>query len=825
MIMFHLTSELKAWWRSEARQPLVFTLKILGFLIGFVGAILLLGYVNFESSYDSWNPNADRLVRAVEVRSADGAKSVELPYPFAQAAEDSIPQIKAATRVQSVRVMIQHGADKFNEVIYFVDPSFSTMFDIKYLSGTAPLSRPFSVVLSESAARKYFGRTDVVGQTLLLGGERPITVTAVMHDWPVKSHLHPDFLLPLESFFQMIQEKANVPRDAVTRWNNCHCYDTYMLLDKPSDFGRVNGQMNNLLIRSQGQKYATEHPVSLQRMTDAYLGSEHIASYLDHARKGDPTQLTILSGIAFILLLTSAINFANFSMAQSTLRAREVAIRRVLGASRAAIARRLLAEAFAMSFVALLVSYGIALLAAERVGAFLERDLHASDFLQPTAIAEMLVAAALTSLVAGAFAAATLSQTQPALLLRSGIGAQSRTFSTSHVRQALVLAQFLLSSALIISAIGMYEQIYYIQTQPKGYFADNKIIVNAEGSHQAFEELKSKIATVPGVSSVSIANSVPTTSVSKRQIIRQGGDPAAYQEIAINECDFNYLNALGDKIVAGRGFSQTFGGDRFALPEKPLEKLEFNVVINESAARRLGFAHPADSIGQVLEYADDRDAAYTMRVAGVAQDIRYGGPHDPVVPMIHLARDDWGVNHHETRYFLVSTARPGDVSSVPEIAAIWNATVPGFVSEVTPLPDALKQQLVNENKQFQLVAVFGVAGVLVSMLGVLGLAAFMMERRAKEFAVRRVLGATRESIALLVTRSQLTIVILATLLSFPLAFWGLSHWLTNFDVRVDISPFWFLGGGAASVITAAVVLYGFTYRITSQSPAQFLKAE
>ena len=819
--------ELVAWLRLESRQPLMFCLKFFGFVIGFVGVLLLLAYINFESSYDSWNTDAARVVRAVEVRDVStDSMSVSLPYPFADAARADLGEVQETLRMQPLRVMLQRGQDKYNETVFFAEPSVLSMFQVKLIgtSGGGVLDRPFSLVISQRAAEKYFGSDDPVGKTLSLGNERDLTVTAVMRDWPANSHLAPDFLVPIESFFQIVTEKAEIKRERVTGWTNCHCYATYLKLKEGATAATLNGRMKALLVKHQGAEYAAENPVFLQPLAEVYLGSQPYATTLEHARKGDAVQLAIMLAMAAVLLLTAAVNFANFSLAQATLRAKEVAVRRVLGATSGAIVLRLTLEAFVLCMCALLASFAIAAVLVGPLGAYLDRPLDATLLLHPPVLVQMFGAALLVTAVAAAFAALTLARAGLVDLLRSGAG--GKLLSAGRLRLAMVLTQFIVSSGLIIGAAGIHGQIVYVRDLPKGYVSQDKLVLAAEGSFSGYGELMAKLRALDGVTSVAIANTLPTTPMgSQRQLVRQGSPADDYRTVAVNEADVTMLKSLGVTMLAGRMLGGEFGADRFLLPEPGTANTSFNVVLNESASTTLGFASAQQALGQVLVYADDAEAGYSMNVVGVHADIRYGNPREQVVPMLYLARDDWHVNRHEMRQILLAVREPEDAGLRERITAVWDSQVPAFVGDLRSMPEALQAQMRGEERQFHMVGAFAAAAVLVSLFGVLGLASFMMRRRAKELAIRQVLGATHGQIAWLVTSAQLRVVAAAAVLSYPLVYFGLVRWLDGFAVRTPISPLWFIGGTVLNVTLALLVVFIFSLRIAARSPVEYLRGD
>ena len=816
--------ELKAIVRANARQPWSAMMKLIGFVIGFVGCMLILAFVNFETGYDAWISHADRMVRVVQIQDvATGTRSVSPPYPLADAARSDLPGVVGSVRMQPLRAMLQQGQLRYNEHILFVEPSFLDLFEVKAEGNPRPLDQPLSVVLSRSAAKKYFGIEDAQGKTLLLGGKHAATVTAIMPDWPKDSHLSPDVLMPLESFFQIANKEAGIAREMLTGWDNCQCYPTYLLLDHADRFDEVNASLPDLLVRKQGKEYAEQLPLFLQPVRDAYLGSTDYRTYLDHARKGNPVQLMVFLAIAFVLLIISGVNFANFSVAEATRRAKEFGVRRILGANRGAVYGRLLAESGLLTAVALLLSLVIAWLLLESFANFLGKPLTAAILFSVPVMAQVLGTAILAALAAGSVSALLLARASPIALLRENPSMEGRLLSGGSVRQMMIMLQLLISTMLIIGSIAIYSQISYVRSMPRGYVSEDKVVVNGEGSHEGFGEIRARLAALPTVTSVSIANAVPTTSLPNAvEMVRQGGGATEVRSTVVIDADFEMLPALEVKPVAGRLFDPQFGADSYYADDST--QVAVNVVVNKTGARELGFSAPESAIGQIIRYADPEESSLAMHIVGVVEDIRYGSPREAVVPMVYRARVDWNINHHELRYFLVTSRDPSSPELHSAIAALWTTQVPGVVSDSVSMTSRLSAQLDGEEQQFRIVFLFTIASLFVSVLGVLGLAAFVMRRRARELAIRRVLGASKLQVAALVSFQQMPPILLAVLLSIPCIYWLILRWLENFNLRVSLSWTWFVSGAMLSSLSALLILLLFSLRVTStSSPVSHLK--
>ncbi len=840
--MAEVAQYLKTWWGSEKRNPLIVTLKLLGFVVSFTASAVIFAFVRFEAGYDAWNTNADRIARAVETRDpANGSKSVSLPYPFGDAAAAGLPGVDRMARVQPLRVMLKRDQERFNELVFFAEPAFLQIFQVKIVAGdTAPLHGSAGLVISRRAAAKYFGGANPIGRRLSLGGDkdREVAITAVMEDWPRDSHIRPDFILPLEAFFRIV-EGNKIDRSRITGWSDCHCYVTYLQFQSPEAMARAQNEVHDLLVSRQGARYAAANPVELQPLRRIYLHSEGYAAFLDHAAKGNPVQLAVLGSAALVLLLVSALNFINFSLAQTSLRSREFAMRRLLGAKSGHVLARVTSEAALSSLLVAVIAVSFAAVLLEPLSSFMDRPLAASYLFQSATVGVILLVVAGVGAGAGLVPATLVAQVEPNALLRGG-GSVLKG-SKAHLRLLLVALQFVISTVLACFAVAMYAQIRYVQDQPIGFDARHRLIVNGEGSDASFRELTARFADVPGVEAVAIANAVPTTPVTNRQrVVHGSGEDSDGRQIMVNDVDLGMLPALAVRVLAGRGFDRSFGADVYhgqwdaslALPDSaradpsggPLPVVD--VVVNDAASEELGFASAADAIGETVSFVSSASPRYRMQIVGVVADLRYGGPRNEVLPMLYRARDDWNLNLHAQRYLLVKLDENADEGAVArELGRIWNGVVPAFVGDIASLDDRVASQAADDRRELRLILMFVGAAILIAVLGSLGLCAFLLQRAAKGFAIRRVLGASRGELSLRTSMRLTATLALASLAGWPIAYVLISRRLEGFALRVPISLSWFAIATLGISSLALSTSFLFSLRFASRSPMHYLRSE
>ena len=833
--MSNMLNIIRSWIFSEQRTPLIFVLKLFAFVVTFSACTLILAFIDFELSYDNWNPNISKIVRSVETRNVQTqSKSVSLPYPFADAAKTSMSGTIAVARVQPLRVMLRRDNVRYNELVYFSEPEFLRIFPLVIVAGDPDaLKRPNSVILSESAANRYFGSQNPIGEVLSIGANRNVAIAAVMQDWPPNSHIRPDIMVSLETFFMIAKENGNVDRVNITGWNNCHCYVTYILFDSERSLELNQRRTREVLVSHQGENYADLFPVELQKLSDVYLDSVGYTSYLNHAAQGDRLQLAVFTVVIVLLLLISGLSFANFTTAQATLRAHNFAVHRILGAKPGNIILRITIEAILTTFVASIIGLLVALVLIEPFARFVNQPLTINHLINFPILAKVFGISAGVGILSGLAPAFILARINPLILMKGSLGSGGNLISGKMLRQILLGLQFTVSCILIIFALAVRSELIFVREQPLGFDPQNLLVLNGEGSHDILNNLLRRIDELPDVELVTIANSAPTIPLRTQvQVARQSQSHEEAQTVFLNAVEFSFMETLGIDIVTGRDFDSEFGTDHLNLasyfgPNVANAPPVINGIINLTALKRLGFSSGESAIGEVLKFppGGGGELPFSVRIVGIADDVRYSGPRSPTDPLIYLARTDWNLNLHSQRTILIKAKPNYDPTLTSRITEIWNEFVPGFVADISPMENRVNVQIISEQRQLQLVSLLTIATIVLSILGILGFAAYCMQRESRSLAIRRVLGAKREEIAWLISSVQLKIVIVSVVFGCPIAWWLIARWLENFAVRTPLSTFWFLFGAASLIIVSFISLFAFTFRLSSQSPIKYLRNE
>lgn len=814
---------LKVFYRTQVNQPLFSILKIVGFVIGLSGFILLYAVIDYERSYDSSFEKNKRIARVVKISDiASGKESAGQPYPLADALKNDFTQVLETSRVQPLRAMLQQKTIKFNELIFFAEPSFFKIFDVKFIEGDSKeLEKPFSVVLSKQKAEKYFGHTDVIGEKLSIGGDILLNVVGVFDRWPDNSHLLAEVFVPFNSYLKIAESNIK-DLSKITQWDNCHCYTTYVLLDKQSSLNDINAGMRDMIVKHQGEEYAANTPFYLQRLRDIYLNSAKIRTYINHANKGDKSLLTVFIAIALVLLAMSCINFTNLAIAQYTKQTKQLAIRKVLGATTNSIGWQYMIETLFVSTVSLILSFLLSALVMPWLTEFVDKPISVSYLFSSKFVLQVVLVSLIAAAIAGAYPSLVMSRFQASSLLREGDVSGASLLSAGNVRKLLVLMQFTISTVLVIAVIGVKFQVNNLQTQPRGFDIGNKLQVNGEGGDAL--QLQTRFKSISGVEKVSISTLAPSKQIKNfSQIKRLGQYDADAVYVAVNNVSFGFIDTYQIEILAGRTFDAEYGSDHYT-DEKADSGARFNVLINQSAMLKFGFKSSEEALNTLLKYTEDSGYTETLHIVGVTGDVKYGSSKEVVDPMLYLARSEWqGLN--QVTYLTIDSMMGQSESIHSQVEDIFALMVPSFVLDASWLSESIANQTLGEEKQFSVISIFSTASILVSLLGLVGLTAFSAEKRSKELAVRRVIGANKREIVRLLTMEQLKLVIISTVIAWLLVYFVLEDWLQQFESRIGISSMWFALGTFLICLISYLIVASYSLRIAYQNPVDNLRAE
>jgi putative ABC transport system permease protein len=797
---------LKIVLRKMRRQKVYTLINVTGLAIGLAAATLILLWVRDERSYDLSHKNADRIYRVYQVfhYGNNHLEQAQTPTVLAPSLKDECPDVELVTRVRGYRdeQIVKAENRKFNERgLGIADESFFRVFSFPLLAGdpAAVLAKPSTVAISERAAKKYFGSTDVVGRVLTIFDE-DYAVTGVFKDMPQQSHFHLDVLCSFASFKQY-HEPA---------WG-MNVFKTYVLLRENGRPDVVEGQLVEIvkdhMFRSTQEYDAviakgnyTKFP--LQRLTDIHLGSHLLWEF---ETNGNGTYVKFFTLISVFILLIAAINYVNLSTARSAGRAREVGIRKTVGSTRRSLIRQFLLESVLTALLAMILSLvALALL----MPAF--RSLVGKSWLElPWAghllgLVPWVLATVLVGIIAGLYPAFFLSSFEPVSVLG---GKFSRGLKRSGLRNGLVVAQFSLSIVLLVATMVVGKQMRFIQTRNLGYDHEQVVVVRTYGElAQKLPVLKDALRRHPSVISVSASSSAPGTGFTNIGMGLEGEQENTGTNMYIVDADF--LDVMKMEMAEGRFFDRTIPADGQA------------VVLNQSLARELG---ETSLLGKRMRIWSGAKGVALFPIIGIVKDFHYESFHEPIKPLALVMLN--GTVPWEEAYLSVRVQTAEMPKALAEIRRTWESVMPGTPFNYSFLDSLYEAQYQNETRTSRIFSIFTFLAIFVACIGLLGLASYAVEQRTKEIGIRKVLGASVERLVLLLSSEFARWVVLANVIAGPLAYYLMTRWLRSFAYRTDIGVLPFLYSALIVLGVAALTVGYHAARSAIANPVDSLRYE
>lgn len=806
-----LRSYIKIARRNLVQNKGYSAITILGLGLG-LAIVLLIGlYVADELRFDRFNQKADRIYRINSdiSFSQQGLKSALSPTPMGHTLKQEFPEVEQAVRLGRYGTFLVRGSrESIRESgVLFTDSTLFDVFTLPMLAGNArtALAQPQSVVITENTARKYFGTTDALNRILTFNNTDPRRVTGVIKGIPAQSHFQADFLLPL---YETKDAKAN-------KWGN-HMFTTYVLLRPGTDPAAVESKFEHILqtyldpaLRqffntslAETRKAGNYFRYSLLPLRDIHLHS---------ARDGElmPTSnvayVYILVGIALFILLIAVFNFINLATARSVKRAREVGVRKVLGSSRTLLLAQFLSESTLIACIALLVALGLAGGVLPYFNTLVAKTLSITEIATVPIALLLVLGTLLIGVLAGAYPAFYLSSFQPARAVKGQEGIFSKR---QGLRSSLVVFQFSLSVLLIIGTLLVHQQLRYIQTKKLGFTREQVLVVKTpqatEGEVHTFKEeaLRDKV-----IRTASISGFLPVTShrngdywYPERQTNQKSSVPI--QEWQVDE---DYMATFGMKLVQGRNFIKGKATDAEGI------------IINESAAKRLGYQNP---VGKTLH----KQGGEQLTIIGVVQNFHYESLRSAIEPVgLVLSGSVVGSEDWDAVSFRLMTGNVSDL--LTSLEKTWKQVAPNRPFAYSFLDDDFDAMYRTEQRIEQLVTIFAGIAIFIACLGLFGLSAFTAEQRQKEIGVRKVLGATIVQVVTLLSKDFLKPVLIAIGIASPIAYWAMTRWLQEFAYKIDIEWRVFALAGVLAMGIALFTVSFQSIKAALMNPVKSLKME
>ena len=810
-----LRNDFKLAWRNLLKNRFFSLINILGLATGLACFILITLYVTDELSYDRYNEKASRIYR-VNSDIIFGTTELKLAVssdPMGATLKKDYPQVEEFARLytSSGSKLIKKGNVFINEGnVGHADSTFFRVFTVPAISGNTntALNEPNTVVVTKSAALKYFGTTDVIGKTIETNDNNGTLykITAVVKDIPTNSHFHFDFIFSMDNVDYNFGNYLS------------HNFQTYLLLKEgtdPKEFDKKFPEFTDRYVLPQAKQFMQVNSMEefrqagnkleyhLMPLTDIHLRSDRVAEI---SVNGNIQYVYIFSAVALFILLIACINFMNLSTARSANRAKEVGIRKVLGTERKTLIRQFLTESTTVALLSLLLAIGIALLALPYFNRISGKEMSWSLMTTTGFLLLLVVLPVVIGLLAGIYPAFYLSAFKPIMVLKGKINAGAKR---STLRSVLVIFQFATSIILIVGTIIVYRQLNYIQNKKIGFNKEQVLLIEGTGAlgnnNQAF---RNEVMRIAGVKSVATGGYLPVSNSSRndntfsKEAVMDSKNGFNMQVWRIDE---NYIPLMGMEMAMGRNFSKEFKTDSSA------------VIINETTAAILGYDNP---VGKKIYTNDVNDPAQSIEynIVGVVKNFNFESMKQQIGALCFRLGDAYW----ETA-FKVDPANMKQL--VSQVEKEWTKLAPSYPFSYKFLDESFNNMYRAEQRAGQVALSFSVLAIVIACLGLFGLASFMAEQRTKEIGVRKVLGASMNNIVSMLSRDFLRLVLVSAVFAIPLSWFIMHRWLENFAYRVNISWWVFVLAAILALLIALVTISFQTVKAALTNPVDSLRSE
>ena len=792
--------------RNLMKYKFISFINLFGLTVGITCCLLILAYIINELSFDRYNRQADNVYRVERtfLNPQTGALNLKLAAvapPAGPLLQNDFKEIKQVTRLlQNNATPFRYEEKMFNEQnSYFADEHLFDVFDVAVTKGNPAkaLQEPFSVMLSEDVAKKYFGNDEPLNKVIRMNNQFGLKVTGVYKSFPTNAHLHPEMMIS----FNTLKDTAVYGEDNLLHnWGN-NAFFTYLLLPQNYDPQKLEAQFPAFLNRHITEDNGPIKPsqwtsLSLRKLTDI-----HLLSHMDDEAEenGDIKRVYIFSAIALFILLIACINYMNLSTARSVLRGKEIGIRKVVGARKKELVLQFLCESVLLCWIAALLAFGLAALCLPGLNELSGQHLLISILLKWQILLPLLLVPFVLGILSGIYPALFLSSFQPVKVLKGimKIGGSGLSF-----RKALVVVQFSISIILIVSTAIVFQQLRFMQKTSLGFKKDHIITVTYNsGLKDKYESFKTALLDNANIRGITRSSRIPSgrlLDAMGSQIDRGDSLAPTQADIKFVVADEDFIPTYGVRVVQGRNFSKSFGTDTSSF------------LVNEAAVKVLGLKSPEEAIGKRFQYGSRKG-----QLIGVFNDFHFESMHQRILPLVLFIPRSAG------NYGRLSIKVSGSIpAAIAHVESTWKKFLPEIPFDYTFLDDNFARLYQSEQRQESIFTLFSFIAIFIACLGLFGLSAFAISQRVKEIGIRKVLGADVSTIVALLSKDFLKLVIIAAVLAFPVAWYAMHKWLEDFAYRIAI-PWWIFP--AAGIIAAIVAFSTISFQAIKAATANPVK--
>jgi putative ABC transport system permease protein len=792
----------KIAWRNLWKNKVSSTINIVGLAIGMAACIVILLFVSYEKSFDSFH--GDNIVRLNEVQKFPGmaaSQKVGLSmYPMAPALKAEFPEVKTYTRVKWDKKyqMTYNEKRVFLPQVFAVDSAFLDIFNFKVIKGNAKdaIEKPNSIAITQETAEKLFGNEDPIGKVLNhFGGDTvKFTVTAVMANSPKNSQLQFDALYSLQGIHQ----------EWMDRWGG-NWLNTYLKMAPGTDVKAFDAKMPAFLKKHMKPEQVTYYQLFYLPLKDVHANSTEIGLDYLNFQKFDQKSTNLFAIIAFIVLIIACVNFMNLSTARSADRAKEVGIRKSIGANRPQLAFQFLGETILLSLLALVLAVALVELALPYVNNLSLRDISLPVFSKPSFLLVILLSTVMVGIISGIYPALFLSSFQPVKVLKGSVDSGK---NKGTLRNILVIGQFTSAVFLMIATVFVVKQLKFMQGKDPGFTREQVVTVPMDRiSGQKYQLFKQQLLGNTLIAGVTASQDQLGSHLDQSGATFQyKNDPV--RELGVTQLivDNDYMRLYNIKVIEGKDFSKDKSGNGREY------------IINESMAHELLRDYPKANISTLIGQRFGFDSLGV--ITGITKDFNFNSLHYKVENLLIANQSDWGLNTVSIKI------KPGQSkAAVDFIKATWKGLNPDYPFEYQFLDDHFAEVYRADNQVSKIVGILAGLAILISCLGLFGLASFSAEKRVKEIGVRKVLGASVQNIVLLLSRHFIILVLISNIIAWPLAWYAMHIWLQDFAFHIDITLGTFVLVALLSIIIALVTISFQSIRAAIANPVKSLRSE
>lgn len=810
---------LKLTYRQLLRQKGFTFINILGLTVGLTSCILIGLYIADELSYDKFHPNADRIARVtMEYSRGTAASARQSPMTGTKVGPQfkrTFPAVEAFTRTYKGSAIIGEGGTHFRENEYFyADSDFLSIFNFPLLKGDPNALRSTdNILLTVSAAQKYFGSTDIIGKTLKINDTKYFTVAGILQDPPRNSQIQ----------FNMIVNFLNLSQAKYEQWWTAN-WITYLQLAKGASMSNLETQINNYMATPEIRTQAELDKGDYLKYHLEPLKSVHLYSSLNgYEPNGNITYVYVLLLIAVLILSIACFNYTNLAIAQSSSRTGEIGIRKVLGALRGQLFRQFTGESLFITLFALILAVTASCLLLDFFNTLTGKHFIVADILQPIVLLAILITGIIIGFLAGSYPALVLSGTKLINILRSGFRI---TGGHAGLRRTLIVLQFVISLFLIIITVVILQQMSYIRNKDLGLDRDHVVVLPIDGkTHNSYAQLKAAVGSLPGVTSVSGSYNLPISATWGDGLTAITDHGRVSFSITAIPADLNYLTTLNMHLLAGSDFTNadlpanTTRGNATGVDTTEAyaaggdsSKPAYRYILNETAVRKLGWT-PEQAIGKIVSRGEPGI------VKGVVRDFNFASMHQAIGPLMLFADTSF------VQHMLIRVKGRDLQGTLAQLQSTWKQYVPSRPFDYHFLDDDYNRLYTTEQRTATIFTVFASLAIILACMGLFGLAAISTVQRTKEIGIRKVLGADLLNICVLISHSFLRLVLVAILIAAPLAWLAAGKWLEGFAYRIPLHFWVFPAAGGAVILLAFGTVSFHALRAATMNPAKSLKTE